>query len=338
MATLSGEDQGISASRDVATSTGEAFVSTSAEPSINLFNLPPEIRLMIWQLLLPGRRVLSIRTRLGHDSDPQNARLVLEGQPRQPVLLQICQESRDFILGRGAFVFKSGDDGGFWWSAEDDVLLVACQWSLGPLSYALAGLDGLGLILNIAVDSYQAVAFKWYKQEPRDAGAGTTADSEGAHTARWLLSWGKIKECPSYTLGTHPILRFFPHLRRLTVHFAQPFHETPHDGPSCDLLEDCSFTFDIPAQDMETAIRSFGEFRRKWSSLPGGTDSVHRYRWRQKSVHEFSPEDSIEFCRKPSFADGGDYITREWSCSHRCIWTLHHHRIRRRKLRELAST
>lgn len=329
MATPSAEDQGISAPRDMVTSNCETFVSTSAEPAISLFYLPPEIRLVVWELLLPGRRVLNVRTR--NDSDPQNARLALEGQPRQPVLSQICQESRNFILGRGAFVFKNGDDGGFWWSAEDDVLLVDYHCALGPLSYALEGLDGLGMIQNVAVDSFQAVAFKWYKQEPRDAGTGTAADSEGAHTVRWLFSWGKIWDCPSYK---HPIMRFFPQLRRLTVHFARPFHDTPHSELYCDLPGDCSFTFDIPAEDMEAAISSFKEFRSRWSNLPGGSDPVYRFRWRQHTVYQFSTptSDTIEFCRKPSFDDNGDYITREWACSHRVIWKLEQNRTVRRKL------
>lgn len=313
-------------SQDTAVSSCERFVNTDAEASTSLFRLPAEIRLMIWQQLLPGRRVFSVRTT--DVSDPQSARLGFEGQPRQPILSQICHESRDFILRQGEFIFKNGNEGGFWWSTEDDVLLIDYQCALGPLSYALEGLDGLNTIPNIAVDSYQAVAFKWYKQQPQDPGANTVTDSEGAHTVRWMLSWGKAFDCPSYR---HPILRFFPHARRLTVHFAQPFHDPPHSGPSsCDLLGDCSFTFDIPAGDMEAAIRVFKDFHEKWKNLPGGSDSLG-FRWRQFNVYQFSPQtrEPIEYCRTPSFADDGDYITREWTCSHRIIWRLHHYRIRK---------
>lgn len=323
-------DQETSALSNTAASNHKSFASTGAEASTSLFVLPPEIRLMVWQLLLPGRRVLSVRTR--NESGAQNARLALEGQPRQPILSRICQESRNFILRCGAFVFRSGNDGGFWWNAEDDVLLVDHHCTLGPLSRALEDLDGLSMIQNIAVDSYQAVALKWYKQEPRGAETRITADSEGQYTVRWLLSWGKVWECPSYK---HPIMRFFLHIRSLTVHFAEPFHGPPHSGPPCDLLGDCSFTFEIPAEDMETAIRSFQDFRRKWAGLPGGPDnlgSLCRFRWRELTVYQYAPStpEPIEFCRKPSFTDGGDYITREWACSHRIIWTLYHYRIRKR--------
>lgn len=323
------EDPKTTATRqDTAVSSCERLANTDAEASISLFRLPAEIRLMVWQQLLPGRRVFSVRT--NDVSDPQSARLRFEGQPRQPILSQICQESRDFILRQGAFIFKNGNDGGFWWNTEDDVLLVDYHCALGPLSYALESLDGLNMIQNIAVDSYQAVAFKWYKQEPRHPETGTaTVDSEGAHTLRWMLSWGKAWDCPSYK---HPILRFFSHARKLTVHFAQPFHDPPHRGPSsCDLLGDCSFTFRIPAEDMETAISSFKEFHEKWKNLPGGSDSLG-FRWRQFNVYQFSPHtrEPIEYCRTPSFVDDGDYITREWTCSHRIIWRLHHYRIRKR--------
>lgn len=323
-------DRRTPAPSNTAASNHKSFVGTGAEASVSLYRLAPELRLMIWQLLLPGRRVLSVRTR--NESDPQNARLVLEGHPRQPILSQICQESRNFILRRGRFVFKNGDDGGFWWNAEDDVLLVDYHCSLGPLSYALEDLDGLRMIQKIAVDSFQAVALKWYKQEPRATESGTLADSEGQYTVRWLLSWGKVYECPSYQ---HPILRFFPHIRSLTVHFAEPFHGPPHSGPSCDLLGDCSFTFEIPAEDMEMAIDRFAEFHRKWANLPTGSaslGSLGRFRWKPLYVYQYSPQTlgPIEFCRKPSFIDGGDYITREWACSHRIIWTLYHGRIRKR--------
>lgn len=329
IATPSG-DQETSATSDTAASNRESWVGAGAEAPMSLFGLPPEIRLMIWQLLLPGRRVLSVRTR--DEGDPQNARLALEGQPRQPILSQICQETRIFILRRGAFVFKNGNDGGFWWNAEDDVLLVDYHCPLGPLSYALEDLDGLGMIQNIAVDSFQAVALKWYKQEPRSPETGMTADSEGQYTVRWLLSWGKVYECPSYK---HPILRFFIHIRSLTVHFAEPFHGPPHSGSPCDLLGDCSFTFEIPAEDMETAIRRFQDFHQKWTNLPGGSasfGSLGRFRWKPLYVYQYSPQTlgPIEFCRKPSFIDGGDYITREWASSHRIIWTLYHGQIRKR--------
>lgn len=318
--------------QDTTVSSCESFANTDAEASNSLSRLPAEIRLMVWQQLLPGRRVFSVRTTNG--SDPQSGRLRFEGQPRQPILSQICQESRDFILRQGAFIFKNGGDGGFWWSTEDDVLLLDYHCALGPLSYALESLDGLKMIQNIAVDSYQAVAFRWYKQEPRHPETGTaTVDSEGAHTVRWMLSWGKALDCPSYR---HPILRFFSHARRLTVHFAQPFHDPPHSGPSsCDLLGDCSCTIDIPAEDMEAAIGDFKDFHEKWKNLSGGSDSLGlpcRFRWRQSTVYQFSPQtrEPIEFCRKSSFVDDGDYITREWACSHRMIWVLHHYRVRKR--------
>lgn len=321
-------------SQDTAVLSCEGFAKTDAEASISLLGLPAEIRLMVWQQLLPGRRVFSVRTT--DTSEPYTARLRFDGQLRQPVLSQICQESRDFILRQGAFIFKNGSDGGFWWSTEDDVLLIDYQCALGALSHALIGLEGLEVIQNIAVDSYQAVALKWYKQQPRDPGVNTATDSEGAHTVRWMVSWGKALDCPSHR---HPILRFFSHARRLTVHFSQPFHDPPHSGPSsCDLLGDCSCTFEIPTKDMETAIRSFKEFHDRWKNLPGGFDSIGlpcRFRWRQLTVYQFSPQtrEPIEFCRKPSFVDGGDYITREWACSHRIIWILHHYRARKRNRR-----
>lgn len=293
---------------------------------MTLFAFPPEIRYIIWESLLPGRRILSVRTK--YEGEVENARLALEGQPKQPILSQICQESRNFLLHRGAFMFKKGNNGGFWWSSEDDVFLVDRSCRLAPLAYSLEGLDGLALIQNIAVDSFQAAAIQWIKQEPKGVNPAMTTDNEETATFRWLLSWGKVWDCPSYK---HPILRFFKHSGRLTVHFAQPFHNPPHIGPSCDLLGGCSLTFDIPAEKMKTALDGIEEFHRKWMELPGGIDNDGlpcRWRWRYSTIQELP--DSVDFCRGPSFRDGEDYITTQWDTPHRIVWRLFHFRDRNR--------
>lgn len=332
--TLSGEQETPTSTKKPG-SDCEALVGTGMGMVSSLLGLPPEIRLMIWELLLPGRRILSIRTR--HQDVRQKTHLAFNGLPSQPVLSQICRESRHFILRRGAFAFKNGNDGGFWWSPEGDVLLIDQNCHLASLSKTLEDLDGLDMIRNIALDVYQAVALQWYKQEPRGDKKGMVSDSEGAYTVRWLLGWGKAWDCPCIGPGLdwipHPIPRFFPRISKLTVHFAQPFYDTVHSGPSCDLLGDCSLTLEIPAKDMETAIHSFEELHTKWTGLPGGSDPnafLFSFRWKPRtfSQSETIPKNLVEFYRKPAFKDGEDYTTKEWAFPYRPYWRLWNYRNR----------
>lgn len=290
---------------------------------MSLFGFPPEIRHIVWEFLLPGRRVLSVRTR--YEDGVENACVTFEGQPKQPILSQICQESRIFLLRRGTFIFKKGNNGSFWWSSEDDVFLVNRSCRLAPLSYSLKALEGLDLIQNIAVDSFQAAAIVWIKQEPKGANTGMTTDKDETASVRWLLSWGKVWDCPSYN---HPILRFLKHCGRLTVHFTQPFHDHPNEGSLCDLLGECSLKFDIPAKNMKSGIQGIEEFHRKWTELPGGIDNdimPCRWRWRPSPTQQL-PLDSVEFCKGPSFKDSEDHVTTPWCTLHRVAWARYRRR------------
>lgn len=83
-----------------------------SQPATGVFCLPLEVRLMIWRLLLPGRRIFEAKCRFGF---PRNAHHHERGvrywhlgfrQPvSQPVLTQICRESRALALTHGAIIF-----------------------------------------------------------------------------------------------------------------------------------------------------------------------------------------------------------------------------------------
>lgn len=99
----------------------------------SLFRLPPELRLAIWKLLLPGRKVVKARS-CGAGLDPRRTddrRFVFgfDTKASQPILSQICAESRQCLLdyGQGQFVFGLGDEAGLWWGPQD-VLLFAQDW------------------------------------------------------------------------------------------------------------------------------------------------------------------------------------------------------------------
>ncbi|POS79688.1 hypothetical protein DHEL01_v201922 [Diaporthe helianthi] len=124
-------------------SASEAARETSTEQNMAAFSLNPEDLASICQN--------------GSMSMAENARLAFEDKPKQPILSQISQESRQFMLGQGSFIFKKGDNGGFWWSSDDDVFFLDSYCRLPPLSSSLEALDGLELVRNIAVDSFQAL-------------------------------------------------------------------------------------------------------------------------------------------------------------------------------------
>lgn len=287
----------------------EGIISLDANYSMKVFGFPPKIRLMVWDFLLPGRRVLNVRAEC--TDGRKSGRLWFQGRPRQPILSQICQESRTFVLGRGSFISKKGDNGGFWWSSEHDVFLIDRCCSLPPLSSSLKAIDGLNLIQNIAVDSFQAAAIRWIKQEPKGVKRGMLTDYEELASTRRLLSWGRVGGCTPH--NQHPILTFFKHCSRFTVHFSQPFHNHPNDGSPCDVLGQCGLTLDIPAKDMKTGVHCMEEFLTKWVYRRGGMENDGgQCRWKWKPSTILGHPDSVETCRSPSFRDSGDLITTRW--------------------------
>ncbi|KAK7757778.1 hypothetical protein SLS62_000156 [Diatrype stigma] len=69
--------------------------------------LPPEIRHMIWQLLLPGPRIFEVRAS-GRSPPCKNGRLSQFLEP--PVLASVCRESRQVAMFSGRWRFVSGHE------------------------------------------------------------------------------------------------------------------------------------------------------------------------------------------------------------------------------------
>ncbi|KAK2597904.1 hypothetical protein N8I77_012657 [Diaporthe amygdali] len=330
-------DQETSTSYGTPISNQESFSISVSEQPRGLFRLPPEIRLMIWELLLPGRRVLRARTKPASGQqtpDAQISCLEFDGHPKQPVLSQICQESRAFILDRGKFIFTNGIDGGFWWSTEQDVFLIDHECRLGLVSGALMGLDGLTMVRNIAVDSSQARQLHWHMQcfdpeekaDDEETGDEETDDEEidfeaafeqrtelaFRHPARCLILWETLGDDAIFE---HPIPRFFPRISRLTVHFTEPFHDHCDSGRSCNLLESsCSITFDIPAKDIE-AVVCVRDFMSKWWDVEEESQFFtycRTWNWVLVDPPDDFPPNSTEVCKDSTFEEDGSYIDYSW--------------------------
>lgn len=278
----------------------------------SLFRLPPELRLMVWKLLLPGRRVLKARS-FGARLDPRRSddrRFVFgfDSKVSQPILSQLCAESRQCLLdhGHGQFIFGLEGETGLWWGPED-VLLFDQDWCIGWSTPSLEGLKGLDFVKNIALDSTQALYIYYEYALPEADGTnqdgsddsdqeydhededGDAADSDAEPTAaeplrpqRITLGYWNSRDKPHF-------LQHFPALNQLTVVFERTvgalcsycrlYHPVPAVGDwsvSQFLDRACPYdhvTFDRDIASMDEAVDKMSQFRRLWSQIAG----THRW-------------------------------------------------------------
>lgn len=214
-----------------------AAQGTVAQGRPCLFRLPLELRIMIWELILPGKRVLRARARFRHvvKSHRESSSRDVKGCQGEwsfrvhdwnfrydydfgleiPKILQICRESRDVALQYGSFVFRQRDnihDTGIWWNSDLDVLGFDKSWDMDLHKWALARLNGLEHVKHVAIDENQAWSFLYdvgYRHDPWT-------------TPRELCEPLAVAFRFLETSGSrHYILEFFPHFQKLTVFFLE---------------------------------------------------------------------------------------------------------------------
>lgn len=254
-----------------------------------LFRLPPELRLIIWELLLPGKRLLRARARYGRDrtSQPDDGSSKTKGhqgrwflrvynwemdddeclfsQLRTPIVLKICQESRKFALQHGSFIFGQCDknrETGTWWNSELDVLGFDSSWNLELYPWALQNLQGLEHVKNVAIDEAHAWTVCY------DAGYNGTHPLEIPRELRDPLAITfEFRE--SDDMG-HYILEFFPHFQQLGIYFSTMYMGkyrewllNTRDSSKEFVLEEDTFsvTFRL-GSDIQTAVRELRKYRR----------------------------------------------------------------------------
>lgn len=255
-----------------------------------LFRLPPELRIIIWELILPGKRLLRARAWYGRDrashlesgsskissctgrwyfrvydwvsGDIDGSWLGLE----IPNALVICQESRNIALRHGSFIFGRCDkshDTGTWWNPNLDVLGFDHLWDLNQHPWALQHLQGLEHVKNLAIDERQAWTMCY------------TAGYNGEHPLdipRKLRAPLAVQFVFRESDDTnHCILEFFPHFQQLTVCFSTIYmgkyrewllSDRDHFREEFCLDEDAfSVTFRL-GSDIETAVKELRKYRR----------------------------------------------------------------------------
>lgn len=147
--------------------------------------LPPELRFMVWENLLPKQRFIRAQTlvpelkqangqALPRDVSLKEVRIVFDldsGIPdpdelampvRQPILSQICQESRAFLQEHAKMVFSRGpQEPGLWWLPDTDVLWFKKIPQEDRKTTRLQSLQGLEHIKHISMSSLYAPSISY---------------------------------------------------------------------------------------------------------------------------------------------------------------------------------
>lgn len=255
-----------------------------------LFRLPPELRFMIWELLLPGRRLLRGRAwyerdRAIHPDDGSSNVKGCQGRwyfrvykweidefedhrylrSRIPTGLKICRESRQISLRHGSFVFgqrNNARETGTWWNPDLDVLGFDRSWDLDQHQWALANLHGLEHVKRVAIDERQAwtVCYK--------AGYNGSHPLDIPRKLREPLA--VAFEFRGHYDRKHYILEFFPHFQQLKIIFSTIYNQKlteairrrPVSVNWDSIAEDAySVTFDL-GSDIQTAVKELKRYRK----------------------------------------------------------------------------
>lgn len=253
---------------------------------------------MIWELLLPGKRILRAQAWYGRDRsshlddfstkikghpgrwylrvydwdlhDTDGSRLMLE----IPTVLEICKESRSVALRHGSFIFSRHDkshETGTWWNPNLDVLGFDHSWDLKQHPWALQHLQGLENVKNVAIDEQQAWSFCY------EAGYNGRDSLDIPRKLRQPLAVTfEFRESDD---TNHCILEFFPHFQQLGIYFPTIYKrkfrewyrvEMGLENPSEQILsaedfspEDDAFsvTFRL-GSDTETAVKELRKYRK----------------------------------------------------------------------------
>lgn len=264
----------------------------------SLFRLPPELRLMIWKLLLPGRRVFKARSS-GSNLDPRRGddrRFVFgfDSKASQPILSQICAESRQCLLdhGNGQYIFGLKGEAGLWWGPED-VLLFDREWWLRWATPSLEGLKGLDCVKNIALDADQAryIYYEYALVEDDntnqdDSDDGDHEDDEDETTDSHAQPTTTEPEAPqpqSITLGClscldNPhFLEYFPALNKLMIVFENTIQSVC--GCVCSCSAAVAYSCPISQFLENDRAYSYVTFRRDNTSMDDAVREVTKFRW-----------------------------------------------------------
>lgn len=258
---------------------------------------------------MPDRKVLTARSYTAQQgSYLRYRRFGFDSKVSQPILSQICSESRKYLLNHGKFIFGLTGEGGLWWRSED-VLLFDQNWSIQWDTSSLKGLKGLDCVKNIALDSIQATCIEYmYRLSGGDEPncAGTHGSSVGPMVCHGLAPQSITLY---YLCGRHldHFLNHFNFLESLMIIFecavktdcrSERYHSAaqPSSAPISHFLDKSDVydyvTFIRDCNNMDDAIGRMRKLRRLWMERQDQPELKYRF-----SVSLFNEEYPLfEFC------------------------------------------
>lgn len=156
-----------SSNPDATLQNSTAPSAKAVTPRCHLLELPTELRMMIWDYLLPSPKVLLAKKRdVTTDEDWENGithrmQFYLEHHSGRstlevPLLAKVCRDTRAFLLDHGGFAFGKAGEGGIWWNAKADMLVIDSTWKEDDFKTHFDGMSGLQHVRHLALDTTQA--------------------------------------------------------------------------------------------------------------------------------------------------------------------------------------
>lgn len=239
-----------------------ATPSTSPQKPIDIVLLPIEIRLMIWELLLPGRRLLKARTRPNPDV-PCGILFYIPHKP--PILGQICVETRLFLHKHGVLTFSMlGGKPQCWWNPKDDVLFFDHKIRPSDAKWALLRVLGLGDVRNIALDQDHARSLYytvWNKPGCPMYDPGREPGGNAGIAYIYLGFWYTREPSARGRWQRHFVPTLFEHILELTIILTRLPKSHDRGGVAMDrFCRDRSVTLRLHV-DMGIAVQRLAEYK-----------------------------------------------------------------------------
>lgn len=249
---------------DASPQNGTDLATTAATSHSHLAKLPIELRMMIWGLLLPDPKVVLAKMRnVTTDEDWENGitdrmQFYLEhhsgqSKPQVPILSKICQDSRAFLSDHGGFAFGKAGEGGTWWNAKADILVINSTWEDGDFVTQFDGMSGLQYVKRLALDTTQAGDLAYRV-------AYLTDEVDMPRELRQPLAIDLTFR--SYLRGCGPIDHFIPRLFTGLEHIMLYFPEL-NDPGCCRSAPDHSHSAEAGCHAHPTKLISEGAITRK---------------------------------------------------------------------------
>lgn len=295
-----------------------ALAPDKANSQAHLLALPIEIRMMIWEHLLPDPKVLLAKIWAMGTEDLENGitnriQFYLEdylgrSKFQVPLLYNICQDSRAFLSDFGGFAFGKAGDRGIWWNPKADMLVIDSTWDDEDFVTLFDGMSGLQLIKHIALDTTQAGDLAYRVTY-------VTEEIDRPRIQRKPLSIDLTFR--SHFRGGKPSDHFIPRLFTGVEHIMLYFPELNDPGCCCGSASGHSYSAEAGCRAHPAKLISEREITRKVDirlKLQGEAGMAVAAWTMERCRHLWMDIYDLELYSSTSFHGGGKfYISHDWA-------------------------